>query len=112
MLETSWEEKDLRRLLPQKCQKTTLETLITFMIELLLLKGTLRSMNRLVPLKKKMMTSETLQVKRGDLHMTVKMAFNRFLRAELSAQEKKEDLSEGRIRSLKSLVAENTKTPS
>lgn len=35
------------------------------------------------------MTSEKLQVKRGDLHMTVKMAFNRFLRAELSAQEKK-----------------------
>lgn len=58
------------------------------------------------------MTSEKLQVKRGDLHMTVKMAFNQFLRAELSAQEKKEDLSEGGIRSLKSLVAENTKTPS
>lgn len=76
-------------------------------------------MNGLVPLKKrtkkvekKNMTSEKLQVKRGDLHMTVKMAFNRFLRAELSAQEKKEDLSEGGIRSLKSLVAENTKTPS
>lgn len=35
------------------------------------------------------MTSEKLQVKCGDLHMTVKMASNRFLRAELSAQEKK-----------------------
>lgn len=75
-------------------------------------------MNRLEPLKKrtkkeKKMTSKKLQVKCGDLHMTVKMAFNRFLRAELSAQEKKkEDLSDGGIRSLKSLVAENTKTPS
>lgn len=60
-------------------------------------------MNRLVPLKKrtkkekkKIMTSEKLQVKRGDLHMTVKMAFNRFLRAELSAQEKKRGPVRGR----------------
>lgn len=42
------------------------------------------------------MTSEKLQVKRGDLHMTVKMAFNQFLRAELSAQEKKRGPVRGR----------------
>lgn len=55
--------------------------LITFMIELLLLKETSRSMNRLVAFKKeqkgkKNMTSKKLQVKRGDLQIAVKMAFN------------------------------------
>lgn len=56
-----------------------------------------------------MMAGEKLQVKRCDLHMSVKVASNQFLTAELSSQEEKEELSEGRIRSLKSLVGTNTK---
>lgn len=52
------------------------------------------------------------KVKGSDLLMVIKMAFNRLLRVELSAQGEKEDLSERGIRTLKSLITENTKTSS
>lgn len=50
---TSREENGSRRLLPQKCQKKTLKTLITSAIELIHLQEALRSTTWPVPLKKK-----------------------------------------------------------
>lgn len=116
-------KKSFDKIIVPKVPDRDVETLISFMILLLHLKQALRSWNGSIflkrtpffhhhPLKekkKKMMAGEKLQVKRCDLYTSVKVASNQFLTAELSTQEEKEELSEGRIRSLKSLVGTNTK---